>query len=91
MSEKDEVARELRVWMAALDPTPEQVERMWNALAETPAAAPDTLAPNSDASFAAEWLELLSFHPAANAALVAAAAVLLYLTTPLGALPVLFR
>jgi hypothetical protein len=72
---------------------PEQVERMqramWNALAAPRPPEHDVPAPKSELSFAAEWLELLRLQPAANGALVAAAAVLL--ATPLSALPWLFR
>lgn len=73
--------------MHVLDPSPEAEARMETALLQALDAAPDE-APEAapEQSLTAEWIELLKLRPAANSALVLAAAVVLYFTTPLGAL-----
>lgn len=79
--------QELAALMRALDPGPEAEQRMETALFRALDAAPSGQAEvMPDQSLAAEWIELLKLRPAANSALVAAAALVLYFTTPLGAL-----
>lgn len=80
-------AEQLARLMRALDPSPEAEARMEAALMralDAPPSAPVEVAPEQ--SLTAEWIELLRLRPAANSALVLAAAAVLYFTTPLGAL-----
>jgi hypothetical protein len=62
----------------ALSPTPAQVESIRARVIDRYQAAPRSLW--------REWLELFIARPVANGALIAAAACVLWLTTPLGAL-----
>jgi len=79
--------RELALLMRALDPPPAAQERMevalFQALDAASLAEPE-VAPEQ--SLTAEWIELFKLRPAANSALMVAAAVVLYFTTPLGVL-----
>ncbi len=88
----DPEEQQLAALMHALDPSPQAEQRMEAALMRalvgaSPDVAPlDLLDTQPDQSLTAEWIELLRLRPAANSALVLAAAVVLYFTTPLGAL-----
>jgi hypothetical protein len=88
MSEyQDPSEEQLAELMRALDPPPGAEERMqavlFQALDAASFAEPE-VAPEQ--SLTAEWIELFKLRPAANSALMVAAAVVLYFTTPLGAL-----
>ena len=90
MSELEHDSREeqqLSGLMRVLDPWPEAEARMESALfAALDATEHGAHAEIPEQSLADEWIELLKLRPAANSALVLAAAVVLYFTTPLGAL-----
>lgn len=77
----DPEERRLADLMHALDPSPGAEARMQAAVFRALDAPVQSLA--------AEWIELLRVRPAANGALVLAAGLVLYFTTPLGALAAL--
>ncbi len=79
--------RQLAELMRVLDPSPEAAARMESALfTALDAATPALEEAIAEQSLTSEWIELLKLRPAANSALVLAAAIVLYFTTPLGAL-----
>ncbi len=73
---KDEKLRQL---MTALDPTPDQRQRMERAVM--------TALAEKRPSLVQEWIDLLRVRPLLHPGLAMAAACLLLLTTPLGLIP----
>lgn len=69
----------LQALMTALDPDPEQVRRMEQAVMSALAAQRPSLVQ--------EWIDLLWVRPLLHPGLAMAAACLLLLTTPLGLIP----